>query len=73
MANLARHFDIDAEAALQQTNAKFVSRFEFVERRLAEEGKCPTDSSLEEMDELWNEAKRAECGGGSTVGSGGDL
>ncbi len=63
MANLARHFDLDAEAALQQTNKKFISRFEFVERRLAEQGKCPTDSSLDEMDALWNEAKREERDG----------
>lgn len=60
LANLARHLDLDAEAALQQTNKKFVNRFEFVEARLAEQGQCPTDTSLEDMDALWNEAKRAE-------------
>lgn len=58
LANLARHLGLDAEAALQQTNQKFVRRFEHVEARLKEQGKDPTHSSLEEMDELWNEAKR---------------
>ena len=58
LANLARHLDLDAEAALQQTNRKFVRRFEFVEARLKERGKDPTHSSLEEMDALWEEAKR---------------
>jgi tetrapyrrole methylase family protein/MazG family protein/ATP diphosphatase len=60
VANLARHLELDAEAALQSTNAKFVRRFEHVERRLAELGKSPVDAPLEELDRLWEEAKREE-------------
>jgi ATP diphosphatase len=60
MANVARHLGIDPEAALRGTNAKFERRFAHIEARLAEMGKEPKQSSLEEMDGLWNEAKRLE-------------
>ena len=58
MANVARHLGIDPEAALRGTNAKFERRFAHIEARLAEMGKAPADSTLDEMDGLWNEAKR---------------
>jgi len=57
MANVARHMGIDAEAALRAANAKFERRFAHIEQRLAERGKGPSQSSLVEMDELWEEAK----------------
>lgn len=57
MANVARHMGIDAEAALRAANAKFVRRFAHIEQRLADRGKGPSQSSLSEMDELWEEAK----------------
>ena len=60
MANLARHLKIDPEAALRAANAKFTRRFAFIERALAAKGRLPQDSSLAEMDGLWNEAKRQE-------------
>jgi MazG family protein len=60
LANLARWLDIDAEAALRSTNAKFERRFKRIEERLAERGKAPAQSSLEEMDRLWDEAKGEE-------------
>ncbi|MDF1726650.1 MAG: nucleoside triphosphate pyrophosphohydrolase [Sulfitobacter sp.] len=60
MANLGRHLGLDPEAALRRTNAKFTRRFEAVEARLAERGKGPEDSDLEEMDALWDEVKVAE-------------
>ena len=60
VANLARHLDIDPEAALRGTNAKFSRRFAAVEDALAARGKTPSDSDLAEMDALWDEAKRAE-------------
>ena len=59
VANLARHLDIDPEAALRRTNAKFEHRFRHVERRLREAGRAPEDATLEEMDRLWEEAKSA--------------
>jgi ATP diphosphatase len=58
VANLARHMKVDPETALAGTNAKFRRRFGFIEARLAERGRTPAQSSLEEMDALWNAAKR---------------
>jgi MazG family protein len=60
VVNLARHLDVDAEAALRRTNAKFQRRFRHVEARLAENGRGPENSDLDEMDRLWNEAKKVE-------------
>lgn len=62
-ANLARHLKVDPEAALRRANAKFRRRFGRIEEKLAAMGKRPEDSSLEEMDAFWNEAKREERGG----------
>ena len=62
VVNLARHLEIDPEVALRGTNAKFERRFKYIERMLLLNGKSPEDSSLEEMDALWNEAKTT--GGG---------
>jgi ATP diphosphatase len=60
VVNLARHLDVDPEATLRATNQKFERRFATIERALAERGKTPQAATLEEMDELWNEAKAAE-------------
>jgi ATP diphosphatase len=60
IANLARHLDIDPEAALRHANAKFIRRFKAVEDALEARGKRPEDSDLAEMDALWEAAKRAE-------------
>ena len=60
MANLARHLDIDPEAALRGANAKFTRRFAAIESALAEQGRRPEDSDLAEMDALWDQAKAAE-------------
>jgi ATP diphosphatase len=57
MANLARHWEVDPEAALRAANAKFERRFRRIEDWLAEEGRHPADSTLAEMDALWNRAK----------------
>jgi nucleoside triphosphate diphosphatase len=57
MANIARHLKLDPEAALRDANQKFIRRFAHIETRLAEDGKTPNDSSLAEMDALWDEAK----------------
>jgi ATP diphosphatase len=58
VANLARHLKIDPEAALRAANSKFIRRFSHIEARLAERGLRPEDSTLEEMDALWDEAKQ---------------
>jgi nucleoside triphosphate diphosphatase len=60
LANLARHLDIDPEAALRAANAKFTRRFEAIEDALAETGRRPADSTLVEMDALWTAAKERE-------------
>jgi MazG family protein len=62
-ANLARELDVDPEAALRGTNAKFVRRFNYIEAQLAARGSSPEASDLAEMDALWNAAKRAERAG----------
>ncbi|MBF9042051.1 nucleoside triphosphate pyrophosphohydrolase [Rhodobacterales bacterium HKCCE4037] len=59
MANLARHLKVDPETALRGANAKFVRRFRYIEQELAGRSKGPAESSLEEMDALWDAAKRA--------------
>ncbi|MDU0956150.1 MAG: MazG nucleotide pyrophosphohydrolase domain-containing protein, partial [Bradyrhizobium sp.] len=60
LVNLARHADVDPETALRGTNAKFERRFAFIEQTLAANGRTLEEASLDEMDELWNEAKRLE-------------
>ncbi len=60
MANLARHLQVDPEAALRAANAKFTRRFGRIEDWLAEAGKHPEDSDLAEMDALWDRAKAEE-------------
>ncbi len=60
MANLARHLDVDPEAALRAANAKFSRRFGRIEDWLAESDRSPGDSDLGEMDALWNRAKVEE-------------
>jgi ATP diphosphatase len=60
MANVARHLKLDPEAALRAANTKFVRRFRHIEQRLAEQNRSPADSTLAEMDALWDEAKALE-------------
>ena len=57
VVNLARFLDIPAEDALRKTNKKFTTRFAQVEEELKKRGKNVEDSSLEEMDEIWNAVK----------------
>ncbi len=61
MANLARHLRIDPEAALRGANAKFMARFARIEAALRAEGRSPEDATLEEMDQLWDDAKAQEA------------
>jgi ATP diphosphatase len=60
MANIARHLKLDPEAALRAANQKFIRRFKHIEARLSENGKTPSQSTLQEMDALWDEAKANE-------------
>jgi MazG family protein len=60
IANVCRHLKIDPEEALRKTNAKFERRFGHIETRLAQQGRTPSQATLEEMDKLWDEAKAKE-------------
>jgi len=60
VVNLARHAGADPDLALRGTNAKFERRFAFIERALAASGRTLEGATLDEMDELWNEAKAEE-------------
>ena len=59
VVNLARHLDIDPEAALRHANAKFEGRFRGIEARLAEAGRGPADADLDELESLWQQMKSA--------------
>ena len=60
LVNLSRHLKVDPETALRGCNAKFERRFAFIERALAAESRSPKDATLEEMEALWQAAKRDE-------------
>lgn len=60
VVNAARLYGVNPENALERTNRKFISRFNHLERRAKELGRSLKDMTLEEMDELWNEAKKIE-------------
>ena len=58
LVNLSRHLGVDPERELRASSRRFRERFHHVERRLAEQGRSPSQATLEEMDALWEEAKR---------------
>ncbi len=60
--NVARLSGVDPESALKAANRKFRRRFRYIEEKLREAGRKPADSNLEEMDRLWEAAKREERG-----------
>ncbi|MES2985103.1 MAG: nucleoside triphosphate pyrophosphohydrolase [Pseudomonadota bacterium] len=60
VTNLARFVKADAEEALRQANRKFTTRFESIEDALKARGQAWADTSLDEMEALWNAAKLAE-------------
>jgi XTP/dITP diphosphohydrolase len=58
--NAARLYKLNPDNALEHTNQKFISRFNYVEEHSIRAGKPLTEMTLQEMDELWNEAKKYE-------------
>jgi len=60
LVNIARYLSLDPESALRKTNRKFRRRFEYLEAKLRERGRKPSDASLEEMEALWQESKQQE-------------
>ncbi|MBQ2001736.1 MAG: nucleoside triphosphate pyrophosphohydrolase, partial [Bacteroidaceae bacterium] len=58
LINAARLYNIDPDNALERTNQKFIRRFNFVEQQTIQQGCNLKDMTLQEMDNLWNEAKK---------------
>ncbi|MGF1669920.1 MAG: nucleoside triphosphate pyrophosphohydrolase [Balneolaceae bacterium] len=58
IVNVGRLLHLNAEDSLRASNRKFESRFRFIEDKLAEKNRNITEADLEEMDKLWNEAKK---------------
>jgi len=58
LINYSRFLGINAENALRRINSKFVKRFKYIEKRIKENNKSITESSLEEMDNYWEESKK---------------
>ena len=57
IVNLGRHLKVDPEEALKKTNTKFITRFNFIEDEIKSQGRDLEDTSLEEMEKLWQRAK----------------
>lgn len=60
MVNAARLYDIDPEAALERTNLKFTKRFNYLESETLQKGKNLHKMTLDEMNKIWEEAKKQE-------------
>lgn len=60
LVNYARFLNINPEDALRKTNEKFIRRFQIIEQRLKEQGKNIAETSLEEMDRIWEDSKQVK-------------
>ena len=60
LINAARLYKVNVDNALERTNRKFISRFNYIEQKAKEQGKSLDEMTLAEMDELWNEYKKIE-------------
>jgi MazG family protein len=60
LVNIARYLAVDPESALRKTNRKFRRRFESMERRLRERGTTAENTSMDELESLWQDAKQQE-------------
>ena len=58
LINAARLYKINPDNALERTNQKFISRFNYLEEKTLKQGRDLKNMTLEEMDEIWEEAKR---------------
>ncbi|MFL6447477.1 MAG: nucleoside triphosphate pyrophosphohydrolase [Bryobacteraceae bacterium] len=63
LVNLARFYQVDPEQALRKTNARFRRRFAFIEQKIADRGGELASTRLEDMEELWQDAKKREKAG----------
>ena len=64
LVNIARYLSLDPESALRKTNRKFKRRFQWMEARLQESARTVAQASMEELESLWQQAKRGESGPG---------
>lgn len=60
LVNIARYLSLDPESALRKTNRKFKRRFQWMEEHLRANGRGPAQASMNELDELWQQAKQEE-------------
>ena len=60
LVNLARHLSLDSESALKKTNRKFRLRFQWMEQQLQDAGRSPEQSTMDEMESLWQRSKESE-------------
>jgi len=60
LVNIARYLALDPESALKKTNRKFRRRFQWMENRLRDSGRSPEQATMEELEALWQQAKRLE-------------
>ena len=60
LVNIARYLSLDPESALKKTNRKFKRRFQWMEERLRASGRTPQQSSMDELEQLWQQAKQQE-------------
>ena len=63
LVNIARYLSVDPESALRKTNRKFKRRFQWMEERLHEAGRTADQVPMEELESLWQQAKREEGSG----------
>jgi XTP/dITP diphosphohydrolase len=60
LINASRLYGIDPEAALEKTNRKFIKRFNYLEKETIAKGRSLHDMTLDEMNEIWEEAKKED-------------
>jgi nucleoside triphosphate diphosphatase len=60
LVNIARYLALDPESALKKTNRKFKRRFQWIEEQLRATGRGPEQASMDELEELWQQAKQRE-------------
>ena len=60
LVNIARYLSLDPESALKKTNRKFKRRFQWMEEQLRTSGRGPKDASMDELEGLWQRAKKED-------------
>jgi len=60
LVNIARYLSLDPESALKKTNRKFKRRFQWLEQEIRRSGRLLEDSTLDEMEALWQQSKTQE-------------